>query len=67
MGKSAESHTYNSNGIVKQRLSEYDDVENFIDMDLFKDGQDGHRVDGWDESREKERIQQGKFETVKAS
>lgn len=36
-------------------------------MDLFENGQNGNRVDGRDESREEERIQQGQVEAVEPS
>ncbi len=59
MNKRVESDTYNSDGVIKQRLSKDDDIENFIDVNFLKDGQDGDRVDGRDESRKEERVQQG--------
>ena len=29
-------NTYNSDSVVKQRLSEYNDVEDFVNFNLFK-------------------------------
>lgn len=34
--------------IVEQRLAKDDDVKDFIHMDLLEDGQNGHRINGWD-------------------
>ena len=55
----SDSHcAYDSDGVVKQRLAKDDDVENFIDVDLLEYGQHCDRVDGGDEGRKQERVQQ---------
>lgn len=36
---------YDSYGIVQQRLAKHNDVQYFIDVNLFKDGQNRNRVD----------------------
>ena len=50
--------THDSDGIVEERLSEDDDVEDFVDVDLFEDGDDGHGVDGGDQRRKQKRLQE---------
>ena len=49
--------THHSDGVVEERLSEDDDVEDLVDVDLLEDGEDGDRVDGHDQRREEERLQ----------
>ena len=51
--------TYDSDGIVEQRLPKDDDVKNFIDVDLFKDSEHGDGVDGRNEGREEKCVKHG--------
>lgn len=46
-----ESDTYDSDGVIKQRLAKDDNVENFIDVDFLEDGEHSDRVDSRDEGR----------------
>jgi len=57
--------TYDSDGVVEQRLAKDDNVKNFIDVDFFKHGQDGDGIDGGNEGREEKRIQQWKIKSIK--
>ncbi len=52
-----ENFTYNSDSVVKKWFSEHDDVQDLVDVNLFKDGNDGDGVDGGDEWGEKEGLQ----------
>ena len=54
----ADVKTHDSDGIVEERLAEDDDVEDFVDVDLFEDGDDGHGVDGGDQGRKQKRLQE---------
>ena len=36
--------THNSDSIIEQRLSKNNNVQNFIHMDFFKDGEDRHGI-----------------------
>lgn len=62
-----ESDTHDSDGVIKQRLSKHNNVEDFIDVDFLKNGEYSDRIDGRDERRKKERIQQRQIESVQSS
>ena len=59
--------TDHSDCIVEKGLSKYNNVEHFVDVNLFKHGKYGHRIYGRDKGREEEGVKQGKFETVQSS
>lgn len=50
--------THHSDAVVEQRLSEHQDEEDLVDVDLFKHSNDSNRVDGGDETAEEKILQQ---------
>lgn len=55
-------HTHHSHSIVEQRLPEDSDVQQLIDVDLLKDGQDGHGVDGREQRGEHKAVKEVELE-----
>lgn len=51
-------NTYDGDGIVEKAFSENDDVEYLVDVYLLKNGQDGYRIDGTDQCREKKHVEE---------
>ena len=49
--------TYHSDGIVEERFTKDDNVEDFVDLNLFENGENGDGVDGGDEGREEKGLQ----------
>ena len=50
--------THHADSVVEQGLAKQDDVEDFVDVDLLKDSEDGHGVDGRQEGREHQAVQE---------
>jgi len=48
---------HDGDGVVEHRLAEDEHVEQRLDVQRLEDGQRRHRVDGRDESAERERVQ----------
>ena len=49
--------TYDSDSIVKQGLSKDYNVQDFVNVDLLEDGQDGNGIYSHDQWGEQERLQ----------
>lgn len=57
-GKAFEHLIQNdSDSVVEQSFSEYVDEEKLVDVDLFKDGDDGHWINGRDKGRKDEDLE----------
>lgn len=50
--------THHSDCIIEKRLPEHEDVQQLVDVDLLKHGQDRHGVHGWDDGAKQEAGQQ---------
>ena len=48
----------NSHRVIEQGLSEHNNVQDLVNLDLLKDGEDSHRVHGGDEGGEEEGLEQ---------
>jgi len=56
--------TYHGDAVVEQRFAEDDDVEQLIDVDRLEDGENSDWVDGGQQRREDESVQQWKTDVV---
>lgn len=56
--KNLQFETHHGDGVIEQRLSEHEDVQQLVDVDLLEDGQDGDGVHGWDDGSEQQAGQQ---------
>lgn len=50
--------SHHGDGVVEERLPEHEDVQQLVNVDLLKHGQDGHRVHGRDDGAEEQAGQQ---------
>lgn len=53
-----KKHKTHRDGIVEQRLAKHDDVQHLVDVDLLEHGQHRDRIDGRDERRKQEHVQE---------
>lgn len=53
------SETDNNHPIIQQTLSKDKDIQPLVDLDIFEDGDDGHRIDSADNHGEREERQHG--------
>lgn len=56
--RSPWSITHHGDGVVEQRLAENNNIKDFVNMDLFKDGEHCDRIHCGDEGREQKHLQQ---------